>query len=205
MGDTERDQYGELAGFTSMTSSGNKFSLSLTTEDDGEDFVAVLQYSGTRGRFIEEIGNWFKPGLEHIVEANDTAEIYADNYWGDLDQRNETVIKYETSGPCDMHPWETRADYIIRKGGNQLRDEVREILSQAAQGIQDANSLFAFGVKEEEDTYTDYYVGSSSLSVSSNSVLQYWFEDKATRSQRVTLAKSYFSTIKIANDLLSLV
>lgn len=200
--------YGAISGFSAMTSSGNKFALALTSEDDGEDFVAVLQYHGTRGRFIEECSAWFKPSLEEIVWRNSPDEpVVTDAGLEDDDSviRNETIIAYESTGPKDMYPWECKSTYIIRKGGNVLRNEVTKTLDELYNTIGDrVLECFAFGIKDDETQYSEFYVGCTNLTANSEDIMRHWFEVIETRETRVAMAKNYVRARLLADSLLNL-
>lgn len=193
--------YGEIEGFTSVTCYGNKIALAITTEDDGEDYVVVLQYDGTRGRFIEEVAKYFgREELAEILRQNDCLPILTDDA---LISRHESIISYVSKGPWDMLPWEGKADYLIRKGGRDLANEVKEILKELS-GI-DTSNVFHFGVKDGETKYTPYYTYNSNLTYTSNAILEHWFDDAATRDDRVNTAKAYFAAVTAANSILSLI
>lgn len=199
--------YGDISGFTAMTSSGNKISLAITDEDDGDDFIAILQYDGTRGRFIEECNTWFnKPSLKEIVWRNSPDEpIVTDAGYLDGMVRNETIIAYQSTGPEDMYPWECKSMYVIRKGGKVLRDEVTKTLDELYNSIgENAMGCFAFNIKDGEVFYSEYYVGCTSLTTNSDAILRHWFESLDTRETRVTMAKNYFKTRSVADSLLNL-
>lgn len=201
--------YGDISGFTTMTSSGNKFALAIVDEDDGEDFVAILQYHGTRGRFIEECNTWFnKLSLKEVVWRNSPDEPILTDLGLEDDNtvmRNETIITYQSAGPKDMYPWECKSMYIIRKGGNVLRDEVAHILNELYGVIgENAMGCFAFNIKDREAFYSEYYVGCTGLTANSDEILRHWFESLDTRETRVAMAKNYFKTRSVADSLLNL-
>lgn len=202
--------YGEISGFTAMTSGGNKFALAIADEDDGEDFVGLLQFDGTRGRFIEECNAWFKEStLQEVVWRNSPDEpILTDSAVVDDEElmRNETIISYQSEGPKDMYPWENRSRYIIRQGGNVLSDEVKQILNNELYGVivKNASDWLAFGVKGTEVFYSEYYAGCTDLTDSSDNILRHWFEAIETRETRVAMAKNYFKTREVADSILNL-
>lgn len=198
--------YGDISGFSAMTSSGNKLSLAITDEDDGEDFIMVLQYEGTRGRFIEECNAWFKPSLKEIVWRNSPDEpIITDAGLMDGMIRNETIIVYQSAGPEDMYPWESKSMYLIRKGENVLRDEVTKTLDELYNSIGDrVLECFAFGIKDDETQYSEFYVGCTNLTTNSDEILRHWFEAIETRETRVAMAKNYVRARLLADSLLSL-
>lgn len=198
--------YGAISGFTAMTSSGNKFALALTDEDDGEDFVAVLQYEGSRGRFIEECNAWFKPSLEEIVWRNSPDEpIVTDAGLMDGMIRNETIIVYQSAGPEDMYPWECKSMYVIRKGGKVLRDEVTKTLDELYNIIGDrVLECFAYGIKGDETLYSEFYLGCTNLTANSDAIMSHWFEAIETRDTRVAMTKNYVRARLLADSLLNL-
>lgn len=194
--------YGNIVGFTSVTAHGNRFALAITAEDDGEDYVAIMQYHGRRGRFIEEVAEYF--GCEKLAEIfrqNDCLPILTDEA---MISRHESIIEYRSKGPWDMLPWEDRAGYLIRKGGRELANEVKKILKDLSHQV-DTSDFFYFGVKEGETTYTSHYRYNSNLNQTSNTILYHWFEDLTTRNDRVNTAKAYFATVTAANNILSLI
>lgn len=199
--------YGNISGFTAMTSSGNKFALALTDEDDGEDFIAVLQYHGSRGRFIEECNTWFKPSLKEIVWKNSPDEaIVTDTGLIDGMARNETIITYQSAGPEDMYPWECKSMYVIRKGGNVLRNEVVKTLDELYNTIGDrVLDCFGFGVKGNEKLYSEFYIGCTNLTANSDDILRHWFKATETRETRVAMVKNYVRARLLADSLLNLI
>lgn len=201
----EESYYGRVWGAACQTSSDNRFAIIVTQTDDGEDHICAIQYQGTRGRFLEELADWFGSvsNFKEIMEKQLSDAVFKDNCSLDVEDRDPCIDLYETTGPEDMLPWEDRGDYIIRQGGRVLREEVIEILTVLAD-----NGIaidWHFGVKDGEVYYTTQYTYCSALSQTDNAIMQHWFADAATRDKRVATAQTYARAREAADMMLNLV
>lgn len=133
-----------------LTSSGNKTILRLDyDEGDVEDSYVHIAYSGTRGRFVEDLYTCAGILNGYAVQGSNIGNEEGANVM--------SPDFYESTGPEDMLPWETQGTYLIRlhqQGDVQpLLQTVRRVYSRELTWQSEPK------MSSNEELVCNYYMG----------------------------------------------